>query len=102
MTILELFDGALADRRDALAYGDVSFSRLHAGARRVATKLRDLGLRRGDRISLYTENRIGFVSASLAPLPLGRIAPPTTFPYRASARGHVPHARGAKAVIFSP
>src|SRR5579875_1512907 len=102
MTILELFDGALADRRDALAYGDVSFSRLHAGARRVATKLRDLGLRRGDRISLYTENRIGFVYAYLASLRLGTIAVPTNVLYRASDLGHVLHDSEAKAVIVSP
>jgi malonyl-CoA/methylmalonyl-CoA synthetase len=101
MTILELFDGALADRRDALAYGDVSFNALHAGARRVAAKLHERGLRRGDRISLYTENRIGFVYAYLASLRLGAISVPTNVLYRTSDLGHVLENSEAKMVVVS-
>src|SRR5271163_1383155 len=71
MTLLDLFDGALADRGASAAYGSVTYDVLHAGARRVATKLAELGLRRGDRLALYVENRIGFVYAYLAGLRLG-------------------------------
>jgi malonyl-CoA/methylmalonyl-CoA synthetase len=101
MTILELFDGALADRRDALAYGDVSFSALHAGARRVATKLRELGVKRGDCLSLYAENRIGFVYAYLASLRIGSIVVPTNVLYRASDLGHLLDNSHAKLVVVS-
>ena len=59
MTILDLFDGALAERADAFAYDELGHGALHAGARRVATRFAELGLRRGDRIVLYSENRVG-------------------------------------------
>jgi malonyl-CoA/methylmalonyl-CoA synthetase len=101
MTILELFDGALADRCDAAAYGDVSFSALHTGARRVATKLRELGLRRGECISLYSENRIGFVYAYLAAMRIGAISVPTNVLYRASDLGHVLENSHAKLVVVT-
>ncbi len=101
MTILELFDGALADRRDAPAYGDVSFSVLHTGARRVATKLRELGLKPGDCIALYSENRIGFVYAYLASLRIGSIVVPTNVLYRASDLGHILENSRAKLVVVS-
>ena len=101
MTILELFDGALADRRDALAYGDVSFSALHTGARRVATKLHELGIKRGDCFSLYAENRIGFVYAYLASLRIGSIVVPTNVLYRASDLGHLLGNSHSKLVVVS-
>ncbi|MBV8602774.1 MAG: AMP-binding protein [Candidatus Eremiobacteraeota bacterium] len=83
MTLLDLFDAALADRAAAVAYGDISYRELHAGAARVARKLREAGLDEGERISLYTENRIGFVYAYLAALRLGAIVIPTNVLYRA-------------------
>ena len=101
MTILDLFDGALADRRDAAAYDGVSFSALHTGARRVATKLRALGLERGECISLYSENRIGFVYAYLASLRIGSIAVPTNVLYRSSDLGHVLENSRAKLVVVT-
>jgi malonyl-CoA/methylmalonyl-CoA synthetase len=101
MTILDLFDGALADRGEALACGDVSFSALHRGARRVARKLRELGLSPGDRVSIYSENRIGFVYAYLASLRIGSIAVPTNVLYRSSDLGHVLGNSGAKLVVVS-
>src|SRR5579872_3849332 len=83
MTLLDLFDAALAERRNAPAYGDVTYGELHAGAARVAAKLRERGVRLGDRISLFSENRVGFVYAYLAALRLGAIVVPTNVLYRA-------------------
>ena len=89
MTLLDLFDGALADRGTSPAYGAVTYDALHAGARRVATKLTELGLRRGDRLALYVENRIGFVYAYLAALRLGAIVVPANVFYRIADLEHV-------------
>lgn len=101
MTILDLFDGALADRADAPAYGAVTYAALHRGALRVAAKLRELGLRRGELVSLYCENRPGFVYAFLAALRLGVIAVPTNVLYRSRDLGHVLEDSTAKVVVAS-
>ena len=89
MTLLDLFDAALADRPDAFALNDLTYAQLHGGARRVATKLRELGVRRGDRVSLYCENRLGYVFTYLALLRLGAIVVPTNVLYRAADLQHV-------------
>ncbi len=100
MTLLDLFDGALADRGASAAYGSVTYDVLHAGARRVATKLAELGLRRGDRLALYVENRIGFVYAYLAGLRLGVVLVPTNILYRAHDLAHVlENSRAARIVV---
>jgi malonyl-CoA/methylmalonyl-CoA synthetase len=101
MTLLDLFDGALADRSGELAYGDVTHGALHAGSRRVATRLAGLGLQPGDRLSLYVENRIGFVYAYLAALRLGLIVVPTNILYRSSDLAHVLENSGATCVVVS-
>jgi len=85
---LDLFDGALADRGDALALDDVTHAQLHEGARRVARRFQELGVRAGDRIAIYCENRHGFIYAYLAALRLGAIAVPVNVLYRASDLAH--------------
>jgi malonyl-CoA/methylmalonyl-CoA synthetase len=87
--LLDLFDGALADRGEALALDDLSYRRLHDGARRVARKFAELGVRAGDRVAVYSENRHAFVFAYLAALRLGAIAVPINVLYRASDLSHV-------------
>ena len=89
MTLLDSFDAALADRRDALAINDMTYAALDAAAMRVAYRLSLRGLRRGDRIALYSENRLGFVFAYLATLRLGAIVVPVNVLYRASELEHV-------------
>ena len=101
MTILDLFDAALADRADAPAFDGVTYGQLHAGARRVAALLAARGLRAGDRLALFTENRIGFVYAYLAALRSGVVAVPTNVLYRASDLQHVLDDSGAAAVVVS-
>jgi malonyl-CoA/methylmalonyl-CoA synthetase len=87
--LLDLFDGALRDRGDALALDDLSHRRLHDGALRVARKFAERGIRPGERIAIYSENRQGFVFAYLAALRLGAIAVPVNVLYRASDLAHV-------------
>ncbi|HZO94608.1 MAG TPA: AMP-binding protein [Candidatus Baltobacteraceae bacterium] len=89
MTLLDLFDAALRDRADALALNGLTYAQLHGGARRVARRLHELGVRRGDRVSLYCENRLGYVFAYLALLRIGAIVVPTNVLYRAADLQHV-------------
>ncbi|MGP6158180.1 MAG: AMP-binding protein [Vulcanimicrobiaceae bacterium] len=101
MTILDLFDGALADRAAALAYDEQSHCALHAGARRVATRFAELGLQRGDRLAIYSENRIGFVYAYLAALRMGLVTVPANVLYRTSDLQHLLTNSGAARVVVS-
>ncbi len=87
--LLDLFDGALADRARARALDELTFADLHAGARRVAQGLHDRGVRAGDRVAVYCENRHGFVLAYLATLRLGAVTVPVNVLYRASDLAHV-------------
>jgi malonyl-CoA/methylmalonyl-CoA synthetase len=87
--LLDLFDAALADRGDALALDDLTYRQLHDGSRRVARKFQERGIRAGDRVAIYSENRQGFVFAYLAALRMGAIAVPINVLYRASDLSHV-------------
>jgi malonyl-CoA/methylmalonyl-CoA synthetase len=87
--LLELFDAAIADRGDALALDDLTYRQLHDGSRRVALKFEKHGIRPGDRVAIYSENRQGFVFAYLAALRMGAIAVPINVLYRSSDLSHV-------------
>jgi malonyl-CoA/methylmalonyl-CoA synthetase len=89
VTILDLFDAARAERPDAPAINEVSYGRLHAGASRVARRLSELGLKRGQRLALYCENRLAFIYTYLAALRLGAIVVPVNVLYRAAELEHV-------------
>jgi acyl-CoA synthetase (AMP-forming)/AMP-acid ligase II len=87
--LLDLFDGALSDRGRAKALDDLTYREVHDGALRVAARFAELGVRRGDRVAIYSENRHGFVYAYLAALRLGAIAVPANVLYRANDLAHV-------------
>jgi malonyl-CoA/methylmalonyl-CoA synthetase len=87
--LLDLFDGALADRARSAALDDLSLREVHDGALRVASRFAELGVRRGDRVAVYSENRHGFVYAYLAALRLGAIAVPANVLYRSHDLAHL-------------
>jgi len=89
VTLFDLLAASVAERGPALAINDVSYRDLDLGIGRVALGLRALGLRAGDRIALYCENRLAFVYVYLAALRLGAIAVPANVLYRASDLAHV-------------
>jgi malonyl-CoA/methylmalonyl-CoA synthetase len=101
MTLLDLIDGALHERGDAPAVNDVTYRALRLGSLRVARRLRERGLRAGDRLSLYCENRLAFVFAYLAALRSGIIAVPTNVLYRTVDLQHVLSDADARAVMVS-
>jgi len=101
VTILDLLDAARYDRGDAAAVGDVTYDALVARAARVATGFAALGVERGDRIAIYSENRQGFVDAYLGALRLGAIVVPTNVLYRSADLGHVLRDAAAKLVVAS-
>ncbi|GAC1538057.1 MAG: malonyl-CoA synthase [Candidatus Velthaea sp.] len=89
MTLLDLFDGARRDRGHSFAVNDVSYNDLHTGALRVAGELTRRGVKPGDRVAIYSENRIGFVYAYVAVLRIGAIVVPVNVLYRAAELEHV-------------
>jgi malonyl-CoA/methylmalonyl-CoA synthetase len=89
VTLLDLLDASVFERGPQLALNDISYRDLAAGVLRVAQALRGRGLRSGDRIALFCENRPAFVYTYLAALRLGAIAVPANVLYRASDLAHV-------------
>ncbi|HKE38138.1 MAG TPA: class I adenylate-forming enzyme family protein, partial [Candidatus Baltobacteraceae bacterium] len=87
--LLDLFDAALADRTRSAALDDLTYREVHDGALRVAARFAEVGVRRGDRVAIYSENRHGFVYTYLAALRLGAIAVPANVLYRANDLAHL-------------
>ncbi len=75
---------------------------MHDGAGRTATELARRGIRRGDRLAIYCENRAGFVFAYLAALRLGAIATPVNVLYRSSDLAHVLRDARPASIVCSP
>ena len=99
--LLDLLDGALADRFGAAALDELTYGELHEGALRVAAMLSKRGVRAGDRVAVYSENRHGFIYAYLAALRMGAIAVPVNVLYRSTDLAHVLDDSEPSAVITS-
>jgi len=81
-SVLDALDAHAAARPGALALDDVSYAALRAASLRVAAKLRAAGLKAGDRLAIYAENRPGFVYAYLGGLRAGAIVVTVNVLYR--------------------
>ncbi|MDB5073319.1 MAG: AMP-dependent synthetase and ligase [Candidatus Eremiobacteraeota bacterium] len=88
-SVLDALDAHAAARPDALALDDVSYGALRDASLRVAAKLRDAGLKPGDRLAIYSENRPGFVYAYLGGLRAGAIVVTVNVLYRTSDLQHI-------------
>ncbi len=81
-SVLDALDAHAAARPGALALDDVSYGALRDASLRVAAKLRAAGLKPGDRLAIYAENRPGFVYAYLGGLRAGAIVVTVNVLYR--------------------
>src|SRR6202790_4067193 len=81
-SVLEALDAHAAERPEALALDAISYAALRDASLRVAAKLRAKGLRPGDRLAIYAENRPGFVYAYLGGLRAGAIVVTVNVLYR--------------------
>jgi len=100
-TILAALD-AYADRTpDAPAIDATSYAELRIGVARVANRLAAAGLRAGDRLIIYAENRPGFIYTYLAGMRLGAVVVPVNVLYRAGELEHVIADAGAQAIAVS-
>jgi malonyl-CoA/methylmalonyl-CoA synthetase len=88
-TVLAALDAHAAARPDAPALDDVSYAELRDASLRVAAKLGEAGLRRGDRLAIYAENRPGFVYAYLGGLRAGATVVTVNVLYRSSDLEHI-------------
>ncbi|HZZ00219.1 MAG TPA: AMP-binding protein [Candidatus Baltobacteraceae bacterium] len=100
--LLDLFDAALADCGRSPALDDLTHREVHDGALRVAARFAELGVRRGDRVAIYSENRHGFAYAYLAALRLGAIAVPANVLYRANDLAHLLGDSAPSLIVCSP
>ena len=101
MTILDLFDGAVREHGTRLAVERLSYDEFDRAHRRVARRLRDLGLKPGDRLAIYAENSLGFILAYFGALRAGLSVVPANVLYRASDVRHVLENAGARTVVAS-
>ena len=88
-SVLDALDAHAAARPDALALDDVSYGALRDASLRIAAKLREAGLRPGDRLAIYAENRPGFVYAYLGGLRAGATVVTVNVLYRTSDLEHI-------------
>src|SRR6202011_4933460 len=88
-SVLDALDAHATQRPDARALDDVSYGALRDASLRVAAKLRAAGLRPGDRLAIYAENRPGFVYAYLGGLRAGAIVVTVNVLYRTSDLEHI-------------
>jgi acyl-CoA synthetase (AMP-forming)/AMP-acid ligase II len=88
-SIVDAVDVHAAARPDALALNGVSYGTLRDASLRVASKLREAGLRPGDRLAIYAENRPGFVYAYLGGLRAGATVVTVNVLYRTSDLEHI-------------
>jgi malonyl-CoA/methylmalonyl-CoA synthetase len=88
-SVLDALDAHAAARPDALALDGVSYAQLREASLRVAARLRDAGLRPGDRLAVYAENRPGFVYAYLGGLRAGAVVVTVNVLYRSSDLQHI-------------
>ncbi len=88
-SVLDALDAHAAARPGALALDDVSYAALRDASLRVAARLQAAGLRPGDRLAIYAENRPGFVYAYLGGLRAGAVVVPVNVLYRTSDLEHV-------------
>ncbi len=88
-SILAALDAHAAGRPQSLALDDVTYAELRAATLRVAQRLRDAGVRPGDRLAVYAENSPGFIYAYLGGLRAGAVVVPVNVLYRSSDLEHV-------------
>ncbi|MEA2688371.1 MAG: malonyl-CoA/methylmalonyl-CoA synthetase [Candidatus Eremiobacteraeota bacterium] len=101
-SVLDALDAHAARRPDALALDDVSYGALRDASLRVAAKLREAGLKPGDRLAIYAENRPGFVYAYLGGLRAGAIVVTVNVLYRTSDLEHILTDATPSVVCVSP
>ncbi len=93
-----------ASRPDAVAlHSDeevTTYTELNARANRVANGLRDLGVRKGDRVAIMLPNIPEFVYAFVGTLKLGAVAVPFNTLYKGGEILHILKDSGAK-VLFA-
>ena len=102
-TLPDLF-GSLAEDGPALLddSGGVSFAELDERAARVAGGLRELGVKRGDRVALWLPNRPEWLLAHLALARLGALTVAINARFRAHEAGDILARSGAAALVIDP
>jgi acyl-coenzyme A synthetase/AMP-(fatty) acid ligase len=91
--LLEYFDAAVARTPDKTAVVEsdtrVTYGELDAEVNRVAARLKALGIRKGDVISIQLYNTPEFVTVHLAATRLGAVTNPLLHNYRASELSYI-------------
>ena len=91
--LLHLLDQSLLNRanRAALEFGDATFTfgEIEARSNRLAHVLRSRGLKRGDRLAFFLQNRVEVIDLWIAGVKLGLILVPVNVLYRERELKHI-------------
>ena len=106
MPLLSLFNRSLLERaaRPALEFGGVAFTfgEIEARSNRLAHTLRARGLKRGDRLAFFLQNRPDVIDLWIAAVKLGLVLVPVNVLYRERELKHILADAAPVAVVTSP
>jgi len=94
-------DKAFLNSKQSEAWQSISWKDVADKICRLASSLEGLGVKRGDRVVLVSENRPEWLMADLAIMTVGAISVPTYTTYTARDYLHILENSGAKAAIVS-
>jgi malonyl-CoA/methylmalonyl-CoA synthetase len=77
----------------------VTFNEIHVATNRIANSLRDLGIRKGDRIAQYVPNSLELVYTTVSSFKLGAIVVPMNVSFREREIVYFLQDSGAKAIV---
>ena len=106
MPLLSLFNRSLLERaaRPALEFGGVAFTfgEIEARSNRLAHTLRARGLKSGERLAFFLQNRPDVIDLWLAAVKLGLVLVPVNVLYRERELKHILADAAPVAVVTSP
>lgn len=106
MPLLSLFNRSLLERaaRPALEFAGVSFTfgEIEARSNRLAHTLRARGLKRGERLAFFLQNRPDVIDLWIAAVKLGLVLVPVNVLYRERELKHILADAAPVAVVTSP
>ncbi len=96
---LHLEKVALMYKSDKNEYKGITYKELNDSVNRVAVSIKDLGIRKGDKVGIFSYNRPEWVIVDLAVLKLGGIVVPIYHTLPSSAVTHIIKDSGSKLIF---
>jgi malonyl-CoA/methylmalonyl-CoA synthetase len=93
---------AISFSRDGVVETEISYSELDQDSNRMVNTLRELGINRGDRVILFLQKSLFFVTAHLALQKIGAVSVPLNPGFKKSEMEYLVNDADAKLVLTGP